>query len=807
VTADPSEIEKLLQEVGDMSPSPPPKSRPPRGEREGEENNDSFRMSERLTPKPGPLTQALTRSRRSSGAAKALKPAGTPGRRATVDAGEMEALLQELQAELPSRPSLAGRRDTIDQDALRQLLEEELASPAAATPETSALRQVLRRRSSTADAEQLLAFLNSSIGMAGEEGAATATDAVEEPPATAAPSGKGRRRSSSSGAATSTGKPRGGRDTADPAELQELLREMGEETEAEAEAPSGSKAKAKARPKSPRTARATLDPADLSGMLNDDTSFQQQQAVKPAAAHAPARRATVDPAELEDLINQTLSVEDHDRENAAPTAPSTRRRSRASTGGHAGRAPLQELELPSAEEAEGEAEGRPPARSRTPERGAQRRATVSPGAFQDLLNDMSIEIETAGAPPQSPPAADGKPPAQLRKSPRLQRAGSMSMQQGDTEEQAQPQAQAQVPQQQQQQSPAAKSGPPASARARLRESVGKSAGKPPAPRPPAYASTPGGGAGLFSMSPPPAPASAMGSTCKALRSCLSSKKKPSKPRASPTSAKKVVFGSPDARLFFKSSPCTNLTPMTKADMHRYFPHMQDPSQPEPPPEAESGVTAQNTAILAQWDEEEEDSGDDKDGEEGRVGGGSSSGSKSPASRSGGSSSSSSGGSSRRSGSKSPRPHRRQSLSLPRGSPGFMAYGVPETSDSEEEEEGRGEGGDDSEDSLSLNPSYGKTLSEKLAMAAEREDEHLAAQREDGELEDLSSPMDVSPVKDRRRSSSSVASTSNRSRRHGHDEEDEDDEMPDIGGERDTSFRSRDERTSFQLGASRRPLCV
>jgi len=183
----------------------------------------------------------------------------------------------------------------------------------------------------------------------------------------------------------------------------------------------------------------------------------------------------------------------------------------------------------------------------------------------------------------------------------------------------------------------------------------------------------------------PAPTSSLR---KPLRSCLSSRKNPNpaKGAMSPPGSiakKTVVFGSPDAALFYKNSPTTSFTPMARQDIQRLFPSAhkavgggvtEGGAEEEQP---ETGVTAENSAILAAWEE-----GDGNgSGDEGGVGSGRRSTSSTKR---------------RRSVSRSPRPKRRQSLLLTR-SPSGGVYGI--TAEEEDEDEGIGDAGRKMKDDL------------------------------------------------------------------------------------------------------------
>jgi len=147
--------------------------------------------------------------------------------------------------------------------------------------------------------------------------------------------------------------------------------------------------------------------------------------------------------------------------------------------------------------------------------------------------------------------------------------------------------------------------------------------------------------------------------------------------------KTVVFGSPDAALFYKNSPTTSFTPMARQDIQRLFPSAhkavgggvtEGGAEEEQP---ETGVTAENSAILAAWEE-----GDGNgSGDEGGVGSGRRSTSSTKR---------------RRSVSRSPRPKRRQSLLLTR-SPSGGVYGI--TAEEEDEDEGIGDAGRKMKDDL------------------------------------------------------------------------------------------------------------
>eukprot|EP00624_Nannochloropsis_granulata_P000354 evm.model.NODE_11327_length_113420_cov_67.305626.19 len=293
---------------------------------------------------------------------------------------------------------------------------------------------------------------------------------------------------------------------------------------------------------------------------------------------------------------------------------------------------------------------------------------------------------------------------------------------------------------------------------------------------------PAAAGGTFSMSPPPLPPH--GSSRKSLRSCLSSKKeRPSRalPPASPGlgllgsgTKKSVVFGSPNAAYFNKGSPSNSLTPMTKRDVDLIF--LRGGGGGKESAESESGVTAENTAILAQWNEdsaagngggmkEGDEEEEEEEIEEGAAGG----------------------SGKRKRVSKSPRPKRRQSLMLPAGSPGFMKYrggrGGGARAEDEEDEEGVEMGGEGEVSSIG-----GNSLNEKLEQAKEKE------QSEDTDQDcDMAMPMDVSPApstaSSRRRRSSGASTIS-------HEEE-----MPDLEDRSFSSsnFRALDQRTSSQLG--------
>ena len=293
---------------------------------------------------------------------------------------------------------------------------------------------------------------------------------------------------------------------------------------------------------------------------------------------------------------------------------------------------------------------------------------------------------------------------------------------------------------------------------------------------------PAAAGGTFSMSPPPLPPH--GSSRKSLRSCLSSKKeRPSQalPPASPGlgllgsgTKKSVVFGSPNAAYFNKGSPSNSLTPMTKRDVDLIF--LRGGGGGKESAESESGITAENTAILAQWNEdsaagngggmkEGDEEEEEEEIEEGAAGG----------------------SGKRKRVSKSPRPKRRQSLMLPAGSPGFMKYrggrGGGARAEDEEDEEGVEMGGEGEVSSIG-----GNSLNEKLEQAKEKE------QSEDTDQDcDMAMPMDVSPApstaSSRRRRSSGASTIS-------HEEE-----MPDLEDRSfsPSNFRALDQRTSSQLG--------
>jgi len=300
--------------------------------------------------------------------------------------------------------------------------------------------------------------------------------------------------------------------------------------------------------------------------------------------------------------------------------------------------------------------------------------------------------------------------------------------------------------------------------------------------------------GTFSMSPPPLPPH--GSSLKSLRSCLSSKKeRPSQtlPPASPGldlsgsgTRKSVVFGSPNAAYFNKGSPSNSLTPMTKRDVDLIF--MRGGGGGREAAECESGVTAENTAILAQWnedtaassgrgkrdgayqDEEEVEEEDDEGASEGNG--------------------------KRRRVSKSPRPKRRQSLMLPAGSPGFMNYrgggGGGARVEDKDNEEGANMGVEAEVSSIGGNSL--NSLNEKLEQAEEKEQREEENERADtGQDCDMAMAMDVSPAlstaSSRRRRSSGASTTS-------HEEE-----MPDLEDRSSSpsNFRALDQRTSSQLG--------
>ena len=301
-----------------------------------------------------------------------------------------------------------------------------------------------------------------------------------------------------------------------------------------------------------------------------------------------------------------------------------------------------------------------------------------------------------------------------------------------------------------------------------------SVGKPPkpaastTPAPPARA-VPSSNAQAnpfsFSMSPPPPPPSQR----KALRSCLSSKKEGRRfadsPMA-PTSASKktVVFGASDAVFFNKNEASHSMTPMSKRDMDQLFPQLSAPAQPgvetledrkAREQEVETGVTAQNSAILAQWDAEEAEV-------------------EAPESE-GSSSTSSTSSTKRKREYRSPRPKRRQSLILPKGSPALLPQGPGSEEDSSEEDEDIGRG-------VSGRPLSGRALNDKLAQVGMEDDKDEMEEDEEEESagkETPAEPMDVSPQ------------VQHRPFIFG-------DDMPDLR-QRSPSFRNLDTPTSFELG--------
>lgn len=336
-------------------------------------------------------------------------------------------------------------------------------------------------------------------------------------------------------------------------------------------------------------------------------------------------------------------------------------------------------------------------KAKTPPQQSRRRDTASPGVLAELLGEL--DAGTGGYGAEEGPRASGD--------------------EGGRGEQASTER-----------ASAKKSPRRAAGAVASTPSFSRAAEEATAPQSVAEASS--GIAPEFSMSPPrPAPASAR----RPLRSCLSSKRKtrpdPSSPSASATK-KSVVFGSPDAALFFKNSPSNSLTPMTKRDVKRHFPSLlgveedeQMLGEQQQHEEPEEGVTAQNSAILAAWDAD--DASDDEAEEEPR---------------------SSTSSSKRKRTSRSPRPKRRQSLLIQSGS--SKGYGIRDDDDEEEEQQQTQE------------PDRRASLSRRLS-------DRMVEGEDDGAV-----PMDVSP------DGGSM------------------DDMPDIG-QRSPSFRSRDERTSAELG--------
>ncbi|EWM29111.1 hypothetical protein Naga_100007g74 [Nannochloropsis gaditana] len=287
----------------------------------------------------------------------------------------------------------------------------------------------------------------------------------------------------------------------------------------------------------------------------------------------------------------------------------------------------------------------------------------------------------------------------------------------------------------------------------------------------------------YSMSPPPLPS--QGSNRKLLRSCLSSKKeRPTQPSpASPgpsfsgsATKKSVVFGSPNAAYFHKSSPSNSLTPMTKRDVERIFPQHEE-SLGQAAVEMETGVTAENTAILAEWnDKDAGENGDEDESEEAAI-------------RDQASEDAAFG--KRKRVSKSPRPKRRQSLMLAAGSPGFMQYrhgpGATTRTDDEEGDPANRAVVADVEDMDSIG---GNSLNEKLE-EAEEEDFAAAAGQDQADGSVASGEASPAPTSTslRRRRSSGLSILS------------QDEEMPDLENRSSSpdNFRTLDQRTSSQLG--------
>lgn len=226
------------------------------------------------------------------------------------------------------------------------------------------------------------------------------------------------------------------------------------------------------------------------------------------------------------------------------------------------------------------------------------------------------------------------------------------------------------------------------------------------PRPPAEAATKAHTPFNFKMSPPPVPPRMASTDTKgkqALRSCLSTSKSfcpATSPRRVRSEKKSVVFGSPDAAFFFKNSPSNSITPMAKNDVKRLFPQFEDLAHSEDESEMEeTGVTAENSAILATWDEES----DEEDADSSRK---------------------------KRKLSRSPRPKRRDSL-LP--SSGGSSKSRSSLLSKEDEEE-------NNMDLSRLNDSR-MTLNDKLDMVAESEAEAAMATND---LEEMADIGEVSP---------------------------------------------------------------
>jgi len=101
---------------------------------------------------------------------------------------------------------------------------------------------------------------------------------------------------------------------------------------------------------------------------------------------------------------------------------------------------------------------------------------------------------------------------------------------------------------------------------------------------------------------PPLPLSSTGKTLRGILSCKKEK------RNTTQTPKQVVFGSPDAALFYKHQPSRSITPMTKQDIETWFPNVLNESKlgKQDEDEEEDEVTKGNSDMLAQWDDNEND---------------------------------------------------------------------------------------------------------------------------------------------------------------------------------------------------------